>query len=262
MHDDPLIGLPDFRERLAKAGSVFFGLDYDGTLAPFTEERMEAAPLEGIPDILSGLNRLQRAKVAIISGRPVDEIFKLIGDLGLLVSGSHGYELYLPGAGTDITTPTPLQTVGLDRGFAAAAEFDFEHNIERKVASIAAHTRAVSDDQRALIETKLLEKWRSFAFTYELEVSHFNGGIELRSTGWNKGDILLRIMKMHVSDLVVYIGDDTTDEDAFEVIEHSGIGIKVGDRSPDSKAKASINDVEGVKVFLQKCLAILSGKVD
>ena len=70
--------LPDFWELVHTAGNRFLGLDYDGTLAPFTIDPMHAKPLPGIADQLRNLATEGRTQIAIISGRPVAEIMTLL----------------------------------------------------------------------------------------------------------------------------------------------------------------------------------------
>jgi trehalose-phosphatase len=54
--------------------------------------------------------------------------------------------------------------------------------------------------------------------------------------------------------LPIYIGDDLTDEDAFEALANKGITILVSASERDSKAQYFLKNVEDVKRFL----AILS----
>ena len=54
--------------------------------------------------------------------------------------------------------------------------------------------------------------------------------------------------------LVIYIGDDTTDEDAFHVLEGIGFGILVAHELRDSKAKYWIKDTDEVKKVLESLI--------
>lgn len=62
---------PDFWERVSAAPARFLGLDYDGTLAPFHVDPMQARPLAGVLEILPALINHSATSVAIISGRPL-----------------------------------------------------------------------------------------------------------------------------------------------------------------------------------------------
>ncbi|HEX9745563.1 MAG TPA: trehalose-phosphatase [bacterium] len=252
--DDPLINLPGFWDKVKSAGTIFLGLDYDGTLAPFKVERMEATPLDGIPGLLRKINENGSIKLAILSGRPIDEIRQLIGDMDIAMAGSHGYEYYVPGIGEHEMSLTPMQKIGFERGEKIAIEYNFNNNIEAKIGSIAAHTRPLDDEKTILIDEELHKKWTDMADGYQLEVIRFNGGVELRSPGYDKGLILIKLMKMYPADLTVYIGDDTTDEDAFMALGQGGIGIRVGSPDEESSADGYIKDIGGVKDFLEKLI--------
>jgi trehalose-phosphatase len=55
----------------------------------------------------------------------------------------------------------------------------------------------------------------------------------------------------------IYIGDDTTDEDAFRAIEQRGIGILVSDQSQPTAASYSLRDPAEVERFLRALAAPL-----
>ena len=89
-----LVEIPGFWEHVQTASSRFLGLDYDGTLAPFQVDRMEAHPLPGVIPALEEMTRRAATEVAIISGRPIAELQILLGDFRPdLLIGSHGCEL-------------------------------------------------------------------------------------------------------------------------------------------------------------------------
>jgi trehalose-phosphatase len=51
--------------------------------------------------------------------------------------------------------------------------------------------------------------------------------------------------------MCVYIGDDETDEDAFEAIRARGYGIRVGDADTRTAARGFLPDVQAVREFLE-----------
>ncbi|QLH37664.1 MAG: hypothetical protein HWD61_15220 [Parachlamydiaceae bacterium] len=81
-----------------KSPTFLLLLDYDGTLAPFTPNRFEAWPYEGITERLEELLKIKRIRVVIISGRNVADLQKL---LVLCYQpemwGSHGLERFSNG---------------------------------------------------------------------------------------------------------------------------------------------------------------------
>lgn len=243
-------GVPAFWDRVKKARRKVLVLDYDGTLAPFRIERMKAKPL---PDSIAFLTRISESTnthVAIISGRPVSELEKLLGHLNIEMVGSHGFEFRLADGQIRTMSPDRLQHNGLDEAFARVQETNLRSKIERKIASIAFHTRGSLDEEDRREFAKCL--WEPIAEQYGLELRDFNGGVELRATGFNKGTAITELLRTEPDDaLVVYIGDDETDEDAFIAIRERGIGIKVGGYGLRTTAAGRLPNCEAVMDFLR-----------
>jgi trehalose 6-phosphate phosphatase len=247
--------VPDFWSRVSAARSKFLGLDYDGTLAPFEIEHMEAYPLDGIRGLLYELSEVNDSTLAIISGRPIRELIALVGELKIYFAGSHGYELRYPDGRLHRRHPRPHQKRGLLRARQKGVSLGFTEKMEVKIASIALHTRGIPAPQAASMEREISEEWFGIAHRYDLELRRFNGGIEMRAAGWNKGDIVGQILSLHASDtLPVYIGDDETDEDVFTMIRDRGIGIRVGFSAGTSAAQGGLPNCEAVRKFLETWL--------
>src|ERR1700687_3629197 len=85
-----------FFERASHAPSRALLLDYDGTLAPFTPDRMRAFPYKEIPELISQIMHHQ-TRVVLISGRPAKELLFLNGiHPHPEIWGSHGAERLHP----------------------------------------------------------------------------------------------------------------------------------------------------------------------
>jgi trehalose 6-phosphate phosphatase len=256
----PLEELDGFWDRVASSKRRLLGLDYDGTLAPFDPDRMQAKPMEGAVDLIREIDASPGTRVAIFSGRPVSEIKELLGDLDITIVGSHGNEIKEPGLEIEEFLPTPIQKIGLERGIEMAKEYNPGDNLEIKVASIAMHTRPLPEDEARRVEEELLHKWSDFSDAYELICRRFNGGVELRAAGWDKGSALMRIVRVERPTMTVYIGDDDTDEDAFDTVSGMGVGIKVGDGNADTQAQAYLPGPPAVLDFLRKWKSVTSGE--
>jgi len=246
-----VINIPDFWNRLASSRAAFLALDYDGTLAPFKCERMQALPLEGIPPLLRRIAAKSPGSVAVISGRPISEIEILLAEPDLVLIGNHGFEVKHPGFVIQYHQPSPLQARGLAAAQNAAIKEGAAHLIEIKMASLALHTRGLSPETAEKWEARITDIWTAIAEPHTLEVRQFNGGIELRCRGRNKGDAVHDLIAGHeASCLFVFIGDDETDEDVFRAISDHGIGIKVGSIDTPTAAQGHIPGIEGVRDFL------------
>lgn len=244
--------VPDFWRRLNLSERKFLALDYDGTLAPFHPDPMQAFPLPEIPALLEKLSQRSDTTLAIISGRPLKEVLELLGDLAVVVVGSHGREVKKSDGSLTAIEPTDKQRAGLKAALHLAVQEGFEHHLEKKIGSIALHTRPLSPHRAAKLENIAFAKWSALAQHYDLECMEFNGGVEVRCTGRNKGNVLAELLDLQPSGTFsVYIGDDITDEDGFREIKGRGIGIKVGEPTTPTAAVGFLASCEEVRDFLR-----------
>ena len=76
---------------------------------------------------------------------------------------------------------------------------------------------------------------------------------------WDKGRAVIWLLSTlgldHPSILPVYIGDDTTDEDAFQSLHDRGLGIVVGAPVSHTRAHYSLRDTDEVEAFLRDLIA-------
>ncbi|GLI34408.1 trehalose-phosphatase [Desulforhabdus amnigena] len=250
--------VPDFWERVCASGTRFLGLDYDGTLAPFHVDPMQARPLSGVLELLRAIVAKDKMSVAVVSGRPVAEVLELLENLPVTIIGSHGFELRRPDDDTCIVrSPSAEQKEGLQKAKTKALQRGYGRKLEFKIASIAMHTRGVDARLASTMEESMFTEWSRLALLYDLECRRFNGGVEIRCAGWHKGDAVSELLFHQPPGVFpVYVGDDETDEDAFRIIQERGIGIKVGTSSYPTAAKGFLKDCQAVKQFLEAWISL------
>jgi trehalose 6-phosphate phosphatase len=254
-------GIPGFWNAVGASRDRCLVLDYDGTLAPFKEDRMQAFPLEGIPELLADIASTDRTHLAIMTGRPLRELLVLLGDLDIPVSGSQGTEFRFSDGTTQTHLPTPIQEERLVRAEAEARAVAPEDRVERKLASVAVHTRGMPEEEARRLERKLSDIWSTDAHRHDLEVRRFSGGVELRLLGIDKGTALTELLESEEDGVFcVYVGDDETDEDAFRVVRDRGFGIKVGGDDAPTAASGRLAGPEEVREFLRRWLMVTAGK--
>jgi trehalose-phosphatase len=225
-------------------------LDYDGTLAPFQVDRFAAFPLPGVVDALHAINTLPDTRLALISGRPVAEVERFVGASSFIIAGTHGFELYLPGMGLQQHALDASLNDVLDTAAEEATLVVGPNWTERKVATVAAHTRQLSPEEAELALETLAERWVTLT-TPLTEVRRFNGGLEMRVRGRDKGSVVRELLALGPEDaFAVYIGDDETDEDAFRALPADGIGIRVGAAGVASAARGRLASCETVRELL------------
>jgi trehalose 6-phosphate phosphatase len=217
-------------------------LDYDGTLAPFREERDRAVPYPGVRETLDKIMHSDRTRLVVISGRAIADLMPLLGLATFPeIWGSHGWERRRADGSYSIM---PVDKSSLE-GLAEADLLIRGNNLgsfsEKKPRSVALHWRGLSAEKKEAVERFVDSEMKPVASKYNLEIRGFDGGLELRLPGRNKGDVVRSIMADSQGEVFhVYLGDDSTDEDAFEAVSDSGLGILVRRDTRPTKARARL----------------------
>jgi trehalose 6-phosphate phosphatase len=221
----------ELARRLAERHPAVF-LDYDGTLTPIVDRPEDAIISESMRDAIRGL--ADRCPVVIVSGRDRRVVQELMGVDDLIVAGSHGFDIWSP-AGGAIEREEGAGFGGLldevkERLRAETSSIEGAL-VEPKKTSVAVHYRLVSEEERQrvkeIVDAVLAEHPDDLKVTPGKMVYEIQPKIE-----WDKGKAvlyLLETLNLNREDVVpIYVGDDITDEDAFEALKGRGIGIFVG----------------------------------
>lgn len=251
------LDLDGFFGNLADAPARTLLLDYDGTLAPFREERDQAVPYEGLREAVRGHLDDGGSRVVIVSGREVAVLRSLLGiDPPPEMWGSHGWERYTAADGLVQADPGDEARSGLDRALDAARARVAEDRVEVKPVSVAVHTRGLDRAAAESLLSGIRPPWREIASGSGLELHDFDGGLELRVPGRDKGTAVREILaETHPAGLVAYLGDDRTDEDAFEVLGELGeraLRVLVRDELRETEADLWIRPPEELLEFLHR----------
>lgn len=241
-------------EKLRAGRSLALFLDYDGTLTPIVD-RPEAAILsEDMREQIRGLSR--RHRVAIVSGRDRRDVWERVGIEGIYYAGSHGLDI----AGPDRKLVHPEAAAA--RPAVERAEDRLRRKltdipgtlVERKRFSVAAHYRLADAQGEAEVKALVAEILNDEP---QLRLKSGKKVLELLPrVEWDKGhavDWLLSALRLDSAEfLVLYLGDDETDEDAFAALAGRGVGIHVGDAVTDSLADYVLRDTNAVQWFLSR----------
>lgn len=227
-------------------------LDFDGTLSPIVREPGAARMAEGMRPVVEALAR--RFPVAVVSGRDRPDVEERVGIKGLFYAGSHGLDI--AGPGRSMTLPEAEGVVDeIDRvekslrdrlgGVAGVV-------LERKRYSLAVHHRMVDEgDKPGVIEAA----HECAAAADGLRIRTGKEVVELEpDLDWDKGRAVEWILEALGTELdrylVLYVGDDETDEDAFRALAIGGIGIRVGPEVMSTRADYRLDDPGEVRTFL------------
>ena len=249
-------------ERIATSARPVLFLDYDGTLAPFSVERDKAFPYEGVREELVRIMNETRTRLVIVTGRPVDDLLPLLGlDTPPEIFGSHGWERRRPD-GSRHTFPLSSDTAAA----LADARFWVEQSglterSESKPASVTIHWRDKDENERQELEQAILDAWQPYTSVKDIELAAFDGGIELRVLGQDKGRAVRAVLdEVGPEAAAAYLGDDQTDEDAFAVLEHEGLPILVRGQKRPTRADLWLKPPEELLSFLRQWREMTSGE--
>ena len=244
----------EFWKKVEAAHHRLLCLDYDGTLAQFHQDRTMAVPAEGVNELLEDLCRHTSTDLAIVSGRPVEELLTLIGELpSVAYVGNHGWETRSASGTYRIHQPLPVQMQGLVAVERELTSRGLTAYTERKTASVALHSRPMQVGQATAVLASIGGQLRRLAEEHDLDYRTFNGGIEVRCPQRDKGVALAELVSgVPPGSLIVYLGDDETDEDAFRFLQSVGVGIKIGNPGEWTYATAVLEDTSQVVQFLRQ----------
>jgi trehalose 6-phosphate phosphatase len=246
----------DVLRRIAAADCVFCFLDYDGTLSPLVSTPDQARPLPDTPAVLGALAESPGIRVALVTGRTVTEIRRLIDVPGIYYVGIHGLEICLPDGSLELS-----ERVAVIRAALPPIKRQIEQAlgnrpgilIEDKGLALACHYRLASRADAARARETVAAVARSYQRRgVQIAVRHGHEVIEIRSAFVNKGKTVCRLLgTRHPTALAVYVGDDQTDEDAFELLPPESITIRVGSTMAATAARYRVADPDEVLGFLR-----------
>jgi len=229
-------------------------LDYDGTLTPIVADYRKALLQDSMRTTLATL--AERHVVAVISGRDLEDVQRLVGLDNLFYSGSHGFELSGPGGWRHVHEGAVDYLADLDRAEArlgSRLEAVPGHAIERKRFSIAVHYRQVAGDRVADV-TRAVDD--VLADNPRLVKGLGKKVYELKpALEWDKGSavelLLDKLGRSNAETLAFYIGDDITDEAVFRVLRPPNYSILVVDEDHRTSADFALYGCDDVQRFLE-----------
>jgi trehalose 6-phosphate phosphatase len=231
---------------LTRHGTALF-LDLDGTLAPIAPRPDEVAPDPRRTRLLRDLRRRLAERLAVISGRSLAEVDRILEGAAPAAAGVHGLERRRLD-GQVLATAAHPELGRAERALRWFAQQDPGLLVEPKRASVALHFRLApqhAEAARALA--------RRLSARTGLVLMPGALAVELRTPGPTKGDSVRAFMAEppFIGARPIFVGDDLTDEDGFAAAnELGGYGVKVG-RGSITAARFSLPDVDAVLRWLE-----------
>lgn len=246
-------------KRALKNKNLFIFLDYDGTLTPIVKKPEDAVIGVETARLIEGLKKKYKGRLAIISGRQLKHIKKLVGVNGVIYAGNHGLEIddgkRKFKAGIAVDYKTALEEIKKDltkelNCFKGAF-------VEDKGLTVSVHYRLVKKGLPSF--KKIIDRiLKPYITVKNIKVNHGKKVVEIKPpVNWDKGRAVLWILKGKSAKNImpIYMGDDATDEDAFMALKGRGLTARVG-KLKKSEAEYYLKNTGEVIDFLNKILKI------
>ncbi len=215
-------------------------LDLDGTLLDIAPTPAAVRVPEELPATLRRLRARLDDALAIVSGRPAEQVDALLPGIAYAVAGEHGGAMrFAPGAAVARAPLPPVPPAWLSEAEALIAAHPGTL-LEHKARGFVLHYRLAPAAGPAL-ERGLLALLDGQA-THVLMPAHM--AFEVKPRGADKGSAVAALLDRapFAGRVPVYIGDDVTDEDAIRVARaRGGLGLRVAE---------AFGDAAGVRAWL------------
>ena len=239
----------DHRTMLPSRHQTALLLDLDGTLLDIAPRPDAVVVPPGLLDTLRRLRTSFREALAVVSGRPVEQIDTLLHDAPYAVAGEHGGTIrHAPGETIERADLPRPPDAWLEEA-ARIVELNPGALLERKEHGFVLHYRAAPELGSRLKDalTPLVAGSERFVLMPARKAW------EVKPRAADKGIAVAKLMERapFAGRLPLFIGDDVTDEDGIAVAEqHGGAGLRV---------PATFGDAAGVRAWLAKAAGMEAG---
>jgi trehalose 6-phosphate phosphatase len=246
--DLPLTDLPSADLPAPSRDWALF-LDFDGTLVEIASQPDGVVVAPELPGLLARLHDALNGAVALVSGRGLDDLDRLLGRLPLAAAGQHGLERR---DGTGRRTTAEIDRDALDVIQQALSRFVSSHpgtRLEPKGMTVALHFRNAPEAEEAAraATAGLMERYGAGFHVQEGKMV-----LEVKPKGSTKGTVVEQLLAEppFAGRTPLFIGDDITDEDGFRIVNRlGGVSIQIGTRLP-TEARARIPSVADLHAWL------------
>ncbi len=250
--------LQEFFSAFPGAPTSLLLLDYDGTLAGFRIDRFSARPWAGVSELLDAIQKQEKTRIAVVTGRPATEIPPMLAlDPAPEVWGLHGAERLYPDGRREMEVQTPAVRQALQSLRKRLKRDALGGLFEDKPNAAVMHWRGRTPEQAREIERRAREIFEPLAKRDGLRLLKFEAGLELRA-GRDKGGAVREIIRESEAGApVTYLGDDLTDEAAFKAVNEAKtphLSVLMRREPRKTAADVWLKPPEGLRMFLRMWL--------
>jgi trehalose 6-phosphate phosphatase len=217
-------------DRLRTSDSLYLGLDFDGTLTPISDHPSAVNLSTRAREVLDRLAQRDGVHMAILSGRPLDDLQEKTTLKGVFLAGSSGLETQDENGRREIHV-SPEQSIPID----LVQELEnwclrFPGSwLENKTSSCALHYRAVAPSLQPAFGAGVRRRIRPYQG--QATLVHGKCVFEVMpAIGWDKAAALGRwVDRAAPNATMLYFGDDTHDEPVHELVrQRGGFAVAIG----------------------------------
>jgi trehalose 6-phosphate phosphatase len=224
-------------------------LDVDGTILDLAPRPDAVKVPEGMVPLLQRLFDKLGGALAFVSGRSIEDIDRLFAPLKLPAIGVHGGEIRTPDGRFRVDDELSGELSLVKPMLRQAIAHLHGVLLEDKRCAIALHYRGAPERGREVLR---LAELVVAGMGSEFAVLVGKCVVELRPRHLTKGTALQQLMQEEPfrGRTPIFAGDDSTDEDAFEVVNRmGGISVRVGQLQPTA-ATCQLADPEQLRGWL------------
>jgi trehalose-phosphatase len=244
------------RQGLVAGRRVWLFLDYDGTLVPIAPEE-EARPDPALLQIFSGLGELPALSVTVLSGRPLSFLQTMLPIPGLILAGTYGVEIQIPGkalvARADRAAIRPI----VDKVKSAWVQLTAGRDgfmIEDKGLAVALHAQFAQPADADSVMPAAQATAAQIIYPERLRMLGGDRFLEVAPAAAHKGQAVEWLLRQYAfpDALLMYFGDDDKDEEAFAVVRRrGGISILVGQGQRTTQAAYRLDSPDAMRGWLR-----------
>jgi trehalose 6-phosphate phosphatase len=238
-----------------RPGAIALFLDVDGTLVKIEREPRAVHVPARLRQLLAALQRATAGALALVSGRPLEQLDQLFAPLQLSAAGLHGLERRTPGGDVVRARLDPIVLAAARERLGGFAARHPGVLLEDKGMTLALHYRLAPAQQAAA--ARLVQEMVA-ASQGRLVLLEGKMVLELKPPDSDKGQAIAAFMAEapFAGRQPVFAGDDLTDEAGFALVNRSGgISIRIGADPRPTAATHGLPDVGAVEGWLAGLLA-------
>ena len=244
---------PFLHKKIHAAKHKLLILDFDGTLAKIAKAPHEVVLEKKMIKVLTILSQSSSYKLAVVSGRSLENLVTFFYINRAIYAGNHGLELKGGNLSLPLRAKKAKKLEALVWLMGEKLKEDLARVpgviIEDKNYTLSLHYRNISREHTPFFNQEVARFRKQYAH-WPLIWKKGKKVWEVKpSVKWDKGSMALYLAKKFPTALPIVIGDDTTDEDMFNALKHRGITIRVG-HSSKSAAAYYLKSSRDVRTFL------------